>query len=64
VLAHGIFDTLLMAAPVAEYGAPLIALAFLLFFKQLRRYAASLVDRRLALDRTVGKFNRRVSQEV
>ena len=64
VLANGIFDTLLMAAPVAEYGAPLIALAFLLFFRQLRRYAASLVDRRLALDRTVGKFNRRVSQEV
>lgn len=49
VMAHGIFDTILLAAPVVEYGGLLLLIAFFFFFKHLRRYVASLVDSRLAL---------------
>lgn len=51
VAAHGIFDTLLMAAPFVEYGSPVLIILFIIFFRRLRRSASALVDRRLAMDR-------------
>lgn len=50
IAAHGIFDFLLLSAPVLEYGGALMIIAFIVFFKRIRRYAASLVKDRLTLD--------------
>lgn len=50
IAAHGIFDFLLFSIPILEYGSGLLIIIFIVFFKRMRRYAAALVEHRLALD--------------
>lgn len=50
LMAHGIFDALLLSVPAVDYGSPVIFILFIIFYNRLRRYAASLVVARLADD--------------
>ncbi len=51
VCAHGLFDAMLFSVPVLEWGSAIVVVAFFVFFKRMRLYAASLVERQIDLDR-------------